>query len=1051
MGAMAAAKGQEALSRREAATHLATTYSYIILWVVLSAGVIMINKYILSYAGFPFPVALTLIHMVFCSAVATLLIKSGVVEAVNMPSDLYFRGVVPIALLFAMVLWLGNAAYLHLSVSFIQMLKASMPVTVFVAGIILGTERYQFNYAANLVMIAAGIAIASYGEVHFVMLGVLYQASSVIFESFRLGLVQLILQSKGIKLNPVTTLFYIAPACAAFLTIPFAFLELPKMRDPATEWSLNPLLLAGSAVSALSLNLAVFLLIGRTSALTMNVAGVMKDWILIGLSVIMYKSHVSTMQLVGYGIAFVGVLFYNNSKNLAQPAPRSPSSQDQALAQQSRDEGTSLLRKDLDEGDRALEVVHADCEQLLSSVAGTAQMAEHISSKVRRLDLAQQRVSASLARVNLILDRSACIAGVQSAMDNEDYETAAAHVATFSSLEARLHSGSANHAMDLAQAEDQRKVLREAKSQLEAVVERRFDEAVASRDSATAVRFAKLYKPLGKQAEGLRRLVEFLRVGVAAQARSQYAALSSALEGANAKKVDFAAALSLLFKEVAVCLDNHEPIVSGVFGADAVMELVGGLQQECDVHGSKLLARFLEARKVGALVAQVAGRQGGGGGGGRNSGDPFNQPHSGGGGGGGQQPTGVDHRVVEGTLEEVLRLCQLSEEYNHFMMGRMRAAIAPAPLNAVRETSFRSGAFNVAVREMLGYYMTLEEYYMDETTTMAVRIDESTPGALTSSMVDDVFFIMRKCGLRCLASGSVQCMCALLGELNNVLANAYRNALLQRLGQGPARLLANAPHAGDGGGAGSHQPSAFALEYATALNNTDVSAEYVTKLRAELESYIVELLPLASERERGRSVLADLSKTSSDLRQMVSKSLESLSEALLPRLRPTLEGDVTAASYCLSELEYAGRESEGAPWVGRLLAALDNAMLWLQPFLTTDNYEGLFHLVVDKVVSRLEGILSRKQFNQLGGLQLDRDTRLLVSLLGERSARTVRDKCGRLTQTAMLLGMESVEELLEFWGDRAGHVTWRLSPAEVRSVLSQRVEFSRDAILMLQL
>lgn len=55
------------------------------------------------------------------------------------------------------------------------------------------------------------------------------------------------------------------------------------------------------------------------------------------------------------------------------------------------------------------------------------------------------------------------------------------------------------------------------------------------------------------------------------------------------------------------------------------------------------------------------------------------------------------------------------------------------------------------------------------------------------------------------------------------------------------------------------------------------------------------------------------------------------------------------ASYSLSESEYAGRESAGAPWVGRLLAALDNAMLWLQPFLTHDNYEGLFHLVVDKV------------------------------------------------------------------------------------------------------
>lgn len=37
------------------------------------------------------------------------------------------------------------------------------------------------------------------------------------------------------------------------------------------------------------LNMAVFLLIGKTSALTMNVAGVVKDWILILLSYLIYK------------------------------------------------------------------------------------------------------------------------------------------------------------------------------------------------------------------------------------------------------------------------------------------------------------------------------------------------------------------------------------------------------------------------------------------------------------------------------------------------------------------------------------------------------------------------------------------------------------------------------------------------------------------------------------------------------------------------------------------------------------------------------------------
>ena len=39
-------------------------------------------------------------------------------------ADLYRTAIVPIGVAFALVLWLGNAAYLYLSVSFIQMIKA---------------------------------------------------------------------------------------------------------------------------------------------------------------------------------------------------------------------------------------------------------------------------------------------------------------------------------------------------------------------------------------------------------------------------------------------------------------------------------------------------------------------------------------------------------------------------------------------------------------------------------------------------------------------------------------------------------------------------------------------------------------------------------------------------------------------------------------------------------------------------------------------------------------------------------------------------------------
>lgn len=43
--------------------------------------------------------------------------------------------------LYAASLWLSNASYLYLSVSFIQMTKSLMPGLVFVAGITLGTEK----------------------------------------------------------------------------------------------------------------------------------------------------------------------------------------------------------------------------------------------------------------------------------------------------------------------------------------------------------------------------------------------------------------------------------------------------------------------------------------------------------------------------------------------------------------------------------------------------------------------------------------------------------------------------------------------------------------------------------------------------------------------------------------------------------------------------------------------------------------------------------------------------------------------------------------------
>jgi hypothetical protein len=72
-------------------------YSYVVMWMSISCAVIMFNKWVLAYSGFPFPIALTLWHMVFCSTVGFLAVRVlKLVKSHNMSAREYCNRVLPI-------------------------------------------------------------------------------------------------------------------------------------------------------------------------------------------------------------------------------------------------------------------------------------------------------------------------------------------------------------------------------------------------------------------------------------------------------------------------------------------------------------------------------------------------------------------------------------------------------------------------------------------------------------------------------------------------------------------------------------------------------------------------------------------------------------------------------------------------------------------------------------------------------------------------------------------------------------------------------------------
>lgn len=49
------------------------------------------------------------------------------------------------------------------------------------------------------------------------------------------------------------------------------------------------------------------------------------------------------------------------------------------------------------------------------------------------------------------------------------------------------------------------------------------------------------------------------------------------------------------------------------------------------------------------------------------------------------------------------------------------------------------------IQELIGQYSILENYFMEENIKKAIQMDTLIDGSKTSSVVDDVFFIIKKC------------------------------------------------------------------------------------------------------------------------------------------------------------------------------------------------------------------------------------------------------------------------------------------------------------------
>ncbi|KAG9234163.1 triose-phosphate transporter family-domain-containing protein [Amylocarpus encephaloides] len=295
---------------------------YVIVWISLSSSVILFNKWILSTLGFAYPILLTSWHLIFATIMTQIMARTTTLldgrKTVKMTGRVYIRAIVPIGVFFSLSLICGNLTYLYLSVSFIQMLKATTPVAVLIAGWCLGLEKPDLKKLGNVSFIVIGVVLASFGEIDFVLTGFLYQLGGIAFEAVRICLVQRLLNGSEFKMDPLVSLYYFAPVCALMNFSVALLWEVPQVK--MTEiYAVGLWTFFGNACCAFLLNISVVFLIGKTSGLVLTLCGVLKDILLVVASILIWGTRISGLQVFGYSIALCGMLYYKLGQKELKP------------------------------------------------------------------------------------------------------------------------------------------------------------------------------------------------------------------------------------------------------------------------------------------------------------------------------------------------------------------------------------------------------------------------------------------------------------------------------------------------------------------------------------------------------------------------------------------------------------------------------------------------------------------------------------------------------------------------------------------------------------
>ena len=290
---------------------------YTIGYLTFSTITVVSNKHLIKDAGFGNPIFVSSCGTIFAFALSTILVhgKFVSVSEPKMTFKEWFKVCVPVGFFSSITLACANIVYVYLSLSFVQMLKAFVPVVTYITHVFVGTDKYNSDFTVSLLAMVLGGMMCMNVSGKATVIGVCVMFGSHFAEAIRTVGAQWLLVNR--KFGVIESMYYFAPATVVFFIPLVVYFEGSSLQAPGISSIANKywyLFVVSSSWGCL-VNACGLGVVKNIGAVWFKGINNIKNILLLFFGILVYGDVVTVLQAFGYALSLAGFGRYTYVKN----------------------------------------------------------------------------------------------------------------------------------------------------------------------------------------------------------------------------------------------------------------------------------------------------------------------------------------------------------------------------------------------------------------------------------------------------------------------------------------------------------------------------------------------------------------------------------------------------------------------------------------------------------------------------------------------------------------------------------------------------------------